>query len=137
MDLTIETLVQRLRDWVRRGLVDSQVWQDIQELISYDLPFVTVVESYSPPISAPTVSATKTNAVNDSTSLQSKIIENQHKQETILVGCVLLACADLLCFNSHTRSQHWWGAGGGGVLKRTSLNRFPILAILHETPLWT
>ena len=53
LDLTIETLVQKLQDWVRRGLVDYQVWQDIQELISYDLPFVTVVESCRAPISTP------------------------------------------------------------------------------------
>ena len=31
-------LMDKLKDWVKRGLVDSQVWQDIQDLVNFDVP---------------------------------------------------------------------------------------------------
>ena len=82
LDLTIETLVQKLQDWVRRGLVDSQVWQDIQELISYDLPFVTVFESCSAPISA-TIAST-----SNSTSLASKTLLKTNSNSLNCIYCM-------------------------------------------------
>ena len=31
-------LIDKLKDWVQRGLVDNQVWQDIQDLVNFDVP---------------------------------------------------------------------------------------------------
>ena len=36
-------LMDKLKDWVKRGLVDSQVWQDIQDLVNFDVPAATQV----------------------------------------------------------------------------------------------
>ena len=38
MALTVQMLIEKLIYWIRRGFVDSQVWQDIQELVNFDLP---------------------------------------------------------------------------------------------------
>ena len=42
-------LIDKLEDWVKRGLVDSQVWQDIQDLVNFDVPTTTNVEIKVPP----------------------------------------------------------------------------------------
>ena len=41
--LTVQMLIDKLKDWVKRGLVDSQVWQDIQDLVNFDVPAATPV----------------------------------------------------------------------------------------------
>ena len=34
-------LIEKVDDWVKRGFVDKQVWQDIQELVDFEIPVVT------------------------------------------------------------------------------------------------
>ena len=41
MALTVGVLIEKVDDWVKRGFVDKQVWQDIQELVDFEIPAVT------------------------------------------------------------------------------------------------
>ena len=41
--LTVQILIDKLKDWAKRGFVDSQVWQDIQDLVDFDVPAATHV----------------------------------------------------------------------------------------------
>ena len=37
VELNVEKIIHRVRDWIRRKWVDKEVLQDIQELIGFDL----------------------------------------------------------------------------------------------------
>ena len=54
-DLSVQTLIAKLQDWVKRGLVDKQVWQDIDELVNFTIPTPTVTAD----VSLATVPSTK------------------------------------------------------------------------------
>ena len=47
-NLTVNAVIQKVHNWIQRGIVDKEVWQDIQGTIGFDLP-----SRPSPPPSPP------------------------------------------------------------------------------------